>query len=163
MAGLTFGAGLTSLLAGVRLMLSEIIPAFKGISDKFIPNAIPALDIPMVFSYAPNALTLGFLISMISSIFTIVVLAWTGNMNYSIIPLTVACFFDVAPGAIFANAYGGRKAAIVSSAISGIVLILLVNFAMPSLFNTVAGFNQAFGGNDFSLWAIISRVFSGMF
>jgi PTS system ascorbate-specific IIC component len=162
MAGLTFGAGLTILLTGVRLMLSEIVPAFKGISDKCIPNAIPALDIPMVFSFAPNALTIGFLISMITSILTIVGLAWTGNMNYSIIPLTVACFFDVAPGAIFANAYGGRRAAIVSSAVSGVVLILLVNFAMPSLFNTVAGFNQAFGGNDFSLWAIISRVFSRM-
>lgn len=109
MAGLTFGAGLTVLLTGVRLMLGEIIPAFKGISDKIIPNAIPALDIPMVFSFAPNALLIGFVVSMVSSILTIVVLASTGMLAYAVIPLVVACFFDVAPGAIFANATGGRR------------------------------------------------------
>lgn len=163
MAGLTFGAGLTVLLAGVRLMLGEIVPAFKGISDKLIPNSVPALDVPMVFPYAPNALTIGFLASMITSILTIVIMASTGTMAYAIIPLTVACFFDVAPSAIFANAYGGRRGAILASAISGVVMVLLVSLAMPVLFNTVAGFNQAFGGNDFSLWAIISSFFSRLF
>lgn len=163
MAGLTFGAGLTVLLTGVRLMLGEIVPAFKGISDKLIPNSIPALDVPMVFPYAPNALTIGFLVSMITSILTIVIMASTGTMTYAIIPLTVACFFDVAPGAIFANAYGGRRGAIIASAVSGVIMVLLVSFAMPALFNTVAGFNQAFGGNDFSLWSIIGSFFSKLF
>lgn len=163
MAGLTFGAGLTVLLTGVRLMLGEIVPAFKGISDKLIPNSIPALDVPMVFPYAPNALTIGFLVSMVTSILTIVVMASTGTMTYAVIPLTVACFFDVAPGAIFANAYGGRRGAIVASAVSGVLMVLLVSAAMPVLFNTVAGFNQAFGGNDFSIWPIISSFFSKLF
>ncbi|GAA0178960.1 PTS ascorbate transporter subunit IIC [Clostridium sediminicola] len=163
MAGLTFGAGLTILLTGVRLMLAEIIPAFKGISDKLIPNAIPALDVPMVFPYAPNALIIGFLVSMVTSILTIVVMASTGTMTYAVIPLTVACFFDVAPAAIFANAYGGRRGAIIASAVSGIVMVLLVNAAMPALFNTVAGFNQAFGGNDFSIWGIIGSFFAKLF
>ncbi|WP_461206844.1 PTS ascorbate transporter subunit IIC [Clostridium sp. DL1XJH146] len=163
MAGLTFGAGLTILLTGVRLMLAEIIPAFKGISDKLIPNAIPALDVPMIFPYAPNALTIGFLVSMLTSIITIVIMAATGTMTYAIIPLTVACFFDVAPAAIFANAYGGRRGAIVASAVSGVVMVLLVAIAMPALFNTVAGFNQAFGGNDFSLWGAISSFVAKLF
>lgn len=162
-AGLTFGAGLTILLTGVRLMLGEIIPAFKGISDKLIPDSVPALDVPMVFPFAPNALTIGFIISMITSILTIVITASTGLLVYAIIPLTVACFFDVAPGAIFANAYGGRRGAIIASAVSGVILIIFVTAAMPVLFNTVAGFNQAFGGNDFSLWAIISSFFGAIF
>ena len=163
MAGLTFGAGLVVLLAGVRLMLGEIVPAFKGIAEKLIPNAIPALDVPMVFPYAQNALTIGFLVSMVTSILTIVVMAATGTMAYAVIPLTVACFFDVAPGAIFANAYGGRTAAIIASALSGVIMILLVTVAMPVLFNTVAGFNQAFGGNDFSLWPLITSFFGKIF
>lgn len=158
-ASLTFGGGLIILLTGVRLMLGEIIPAFKGISDKLIPNAIPALDVPMIFPYAQNALTIGFLVSMVTSIITIIILAATGSMSYAIIPLTVACFFDVAPGAIFANAYGGRKAAIIASALSGIIMVFVVMLSMPALINTAAGFNQAFGGNDFSLWAIISSIF----
>ncbi|WP_105615604.1 PTS ascorbate transporter subunit IIC [Vallitalea okinawensis] len=163
MAGLTFGAGLTILLTGVRLMLGEIIPAFKGISDKLIPNAIPALDIPMIFPYAPNALLIGFIVSMITSIGTILVLASTGTLTYAVIPLTVACFFDVAPGAIFANATGGRRAAIITSIVSGILMIFLVSVSIGVVFNTAAGFNQLFGGNDFSLWSVISYWIGNLF
>lgn len=163
MAGLTFGAGLTILLTGVRLMLGEIIPAFKGISDKVIPNAIPALDVPMVFPFAPNALLIGFTVSMLTSILTIVILASTGLLAYAVIPLTVACFFDVAPGAIFANATGGRRGAIVTSIVSGVLMVLLVAVSIPALFNTVAGFNQLFGGNDFSLWSAIGSLIGKIF
>lgn len=158
-AALTFGAGLIILLTGVRLMLSEIIPSYKGISDKLLPHSIPALDVPMVFPYAENALIIGFVVSMITSILTIIILAAAGCMPYAVIPLTVACFFDVAPGAIFANAYGGRKAAVIASALGGIIMVFLVILSMPALINTAAGFNQAFGGNDFSLWALISSLF----
>ena len=34
--GLTFGAGFIIVLYGVRMMLGEIVPAFKGISEKII-------------------------------------------------------------------------------------------------------------------------------
>ncbi|MFD3157864.1 PTS ascorbate transporter subunit IIC [Haloimpatiens sp. FM7330] len=153
--GLTFGAGLTILLTGVRLMLGEIIPAFKGIADKVIPDAIPALDCPMIFPYAPNAVLIGFVVSMISSVIAIVVFASTGAFGYAVIPLTVACFFDVAPAAVFANATGGRRGAIIASVVCGVALIALEALSIPILQHTVSDFVQAFGGNDFSLWAII--------
>jgi PTS system ascorbate-specific IIC component len=163
MAGLTFGAGLTILLTGVRLMLGELIPAFKGISDKLIPNAKPALDIPMMFPYAPNALMLGFIISLISSIITILVLAATGSLLYAVIPLATACFYDVAPGAIAANAEGGRTAAIITSIVGGILMVVLIAGSIAVLFNTAAGFEQLYGGNDFSLWGIIAGTVGKIF
>ena len=162
-AGLNFGAGLTILLTGVRLMLGEIIPAFKGISEKLIPNAIPALDVPMIFSFAPNALLIGFVGSMITSILTIIVMANTGTMMYAVIPLTVACFFDCAPGAIFANKEGGRAAAIVTSILSGIIMIILAMVSISLTLDTAAGFNQLYGGNDFSVFSSIASVVAGLF
>lgn len=163
MAGLTFGAGLTILLTGVRLMLGEIVPAFKGISDKLIPNAIPALDIPMIFPYAPNALLIGFVLSMVSSILTIVILVSTGTLSYAVIPLTVACFFDIAPGAIFANAEGGRTAAIVTSILGGIIMVLLLTCSLALFKETVAGFHQLYSGNDNSIWSIIAYYIGKLF
>jgi ascorbate-specific PTS system EIIC-type component UlaA len=41
-------------ITGVRLLLSEIVPAILGITEKFIPNAKPELDCPVVFPYAPT-------------------------------------------------------------------------------------------------------------
>lgn len=156
LASLTFSAGITILLTGVRLMIGELIPAFKGVSDKLIPDAIPALDIPMIFPFAPNALLIGFLLSMVSSIGTILILASMGLLKFAVIPLVTACFFDVAPGAIFANATGGRTAAIITSIVGGVLMVLLISGSISVLFNSAAGFNQLFGGNDFSIWSILA-------
>ncbi len=158
MAGLTFGAGLTVLLTGVRLMVGELVPAFKGISDKVIPKAVPALDVPMLFPYAPNALMIGFVVSLVSSIVTILLLAATGSLMYAVVPLATACFYDVAAGAISANAAGGRTAAILASIVGGVVMTFLVAGSIAVLFHTAAGFVQLYGGNDFSIWGMISGI-----
>lgn len=60
MKGAQFAAGVYIILSGVRLILNEILPAFKGISEKLVPNSIPALDCPIVFTMAPNAVLIGF-------------------------------------------------------------------------------------------------------
>lgn len=49
-----FIVGIYVLLSGVRLLLAEIVPAFRGIALKIVPDAKPALDCPVLFPYAPN-------------------------------------------------------------------------------------------------------------
>ena len=49
--GFMFGAGLIVMLQGVRMLINQIVPAFKGISEKLVPNAIPAFDCPILFNY----------------------------------------------------------------------------------------------------------------
>ena len=51
---MTFVAGVLVLLQGVRMFLGEIIPAFKGISEKLIPGARPALDVPIFYASGPG-------------------------------------------------------------------------------------------------------------
>lgn len=163
MQGILFGAGLTVLLSGVRMMLAEIIPAFKGVSDKLIPNAIPALDCPIIFSYAPNAVLIGFIVSMITSVITIIIIGRSGIFPYAILPLTITCFFEIGTAAVIGNGTGGTRGAIIGSGVAGIIMILLVGFSIPFLQSTVSDWIVIFGGNDFSLWAIISGTIGKLF
>lgn len=163
MQGILFGAGLTVLLSGVRMMLAEIIPAFKGISDKLIPDAIPALDCPIIFPYAPNAVIIGFIVSMITSVITILLIGRTGIFPYAIVPLTITCFFEIGTAAIIGNGTGGTRGAIIGSGVAGVLMIFLVGFSIPFLSNTVSDWIIIFGGNDFSLWSIIGGVIGKMF
>jgi PTS system ascorbate-specific IIC component len=152
--GALFGVGLTVLLTGVRMMLAEIIPAFYGFAQKVVPEAVPALDCPMVFPYGQNALAIGFPIAMIFSLITLFVFGAIG-FKYILLPLVVAAFFDVGPGVVLANATGGKRGAIVYAAIGGILLIVLQAFSLSFVSNTAAGFLNLFGGNDFSLISIV--------
>lgn len=161
--GITFAAGMIILLTGVRMILGEIIPSFKGIADKLAKGSIPALDIPMIFPYGPNALLIGFIISLITSIGTLFLLGASGVLTFALIPLVVACYFDVAPGAIFANARGGWPAAIITSALGGIILMVLAAISLNLVSGTVGNFIQTYGGNEFSIWVIISDLVGKLF
>ncbi|MFK5261311.1 PTS transporter subunit IIC, partial [Lactiplantibacillus plantarum] len=68
MMGIQFVVGVFVLLAGVRLLLGEIVPAFRGIAMKLVPNAKPALDCPVLFPFSPNAVILGFITTTIGTV-----------------------------------------------------------------------------------------------
>ena len=152
--GLTFGAGLVVLLTGVRMMLAEIVPAFRGIAQKIVPGAVPALDCPMIFPYGTTSLAIGFPIAMIAQLITLVLFGVAG-FGFVLVPMVVAAFFDAGPGAVLANVTGGRRGVIFGSIAAGIVMVFLQAFGMVFVQNTAAGFVQIFGGNDVGLMAIV--------
>ena len=73
-SGMAFAGGVYIVLSGVRLIVGEIVPAFKGISEKLVPGAIPSIDCPVCFPYAPNAVIIGFLVSFVGGIVGLLIL-----------------------------------------------------------------------------------------
>ena len=57
--GVEFAAAIYIIQAGVRMVVAELVPAFQGVAEKFIPNAVPALDIPILYPYQPNSVLIG--------------------------------------------------------------------------------------------------------
>lgn len=153
---LTFAAGFILIQSGVRLVLNEIVPAFKGIADKLVPNSKPALDCPIVFPYAPNAVLIGFISSFVGGIVSMAILGWAGLVV--IIPGVVPHFFTGATAAVFGNATGGRRGAIIGSFLNGVLISFLPVALLPVLGNL--GFaNSTFSDADFGVWGIfLGRV-----
>ena len=144
--GVTFAAGVSVVLQGVRMILGEIIPAFKGISEKLVPNAIPSLDCPVVFPYAPNAVLIGFIMSFIGGLVGLAILGITGGIL--IIPGVVPHFFCGATAGVFGNATGGKIGCFVGAFINGILLTFLPLILLPILGDL--GFqNTTFSDADF--------------
>ncbi|MFX3616648.1 MAG: PTS ascorbate transporter subunit IIC [Sporolactobacillus sp.] len=155
--GLTFAAGVTVILSGVRMMLSEIIPAFSGISSKIVPGAVPALDCPVMFPYAPTALLLGF-ISMFIGMIIGMFFQMGFHSLYIILPGIVPAFFAGGTAGIFGNSTGGWKGAVIGPFIVGIVLAIGTGFLIPStgaLAKTGSTFGDPFyatAGLAFAKW-----------
>lgn len=127
----TFTAGVFVILAGVRLVLAEIVPAFKGISEKLVPNAKPALDCPIVYPFAPNAVIIGFFCSFVGGLVSMLIMGLTGSVI--ILPGVVPHFFCGATAGVFGNATGGARGAILGSFVNGVLLSFLPIFLLPVL------------------------------
>jgi PTS system ascorbate-specific IIC component len=148
-----FGVGITIMLQGVRMLIAEIVPAFKGIADKIVPDAIPALDCPVIFPYAPNALTIGFLVAMVTSVITI--LLTNGMFPTVVIPLISTCFFEIGTAAIIGNGTGGVRGAVIGAAVAGVLAVFLVGFGAYFFNNTIQQWMLVYGGQDFDLWGMV--------
>ena len=152
MAGLKFAVGVTVVYSGVRMILGGLIPAFEGIATKVIPNAIPAVDCAVFFTYAPTAVVIGFVASFIGGIIGMIILGMVGGVL--IIPGMVPHFFCGATAGIFGNATGGRKGATVGAFANGLLISFAPALLLPVLGNL--GFqNTTFGDFDFGVLGII--------
>ena len=148
MQAATFSAGVFIILAGVRVVLAEIVPAFKGISERLVKNARPALDVPIVFTFAPNAVLIGFLSSFVGGIIGMVVMVFMGTAI--IIPGVVAHFMTGAASGVIGNAAGGRRGAVLGAFANGIAITFLPLLLLPVLGDL--GFsNSTFSDADYGV------------
>lgn len=151
-SALSFAVGVTIVYSGVRMILSELIPAFQGISQKLIKNSIPAVDCAVFFTYAPNAVIIGFLSSFIGGILGMFILGAVGAVL--IIPGLVPHFFCGATAGIYGNATGGKRGAIIGAFVNGLFLSFLPALLLPVL-GGIGFQNTTFGDVDFGVLGII--------
>lgn len=150
--GVTFAAGVFIILTGVRLILAEIVPAFKGISEKLVPNTKPALDCPIVFPYAQNAVLIGFFVSFVTGVAGMFIMFMLGGVV--ILPGVVPHFFLGATAGVFGNARGGIKGAVAGSALNGLLITFLPLLFIPFM-GELGSAATTFSDTDFLAVGII--------
>lgn len=146
-----FAGGVFIILQGVGLVLEEIVPAFKGISERLVPQSIPALDCPIVYPYAPNAVLIGFLSSFAGGIVSMPFMVLFGLPI--VIPGVVSHFFCGAAAGVFGNSRGGLRGAIGGSFVQGIAISFLPIALMPVL-GSLGFASTTFADFDFTVYGI---------
>ncbi|MBP8598636.1 MAG: PTS ascorbate transporter subunit IIC [Selenomonas sp.] len=155
----TFAAGFAVVLQGVRMILAEIVPAFQGIAMKLVPNSKPALDVPIIFPYAPNAVLLGFFVSFIVG--TLSMFGMVALHTVVIIPGVVGHFFCGAAAAIYGNAKGGRRGAVIGATVNSLMLSWLPLFILPVLGNLSLA-SSTFADTDYLVPGILLGNLGGL-
>ena len=154
MSALEVATGIVVLLYGVHMFLEALIPAFRGISEKCVPGAVPALDIPAFMPSAPNSLLLGFL----SGIVGMAVGMFLCGPIFGIVPIMAIdnAFFISGMAGILGNALGGARGSIVAGAVQGFLTPLIVSLTFDFMNLAAIGIEgMAFCSLDPLLTAIL--------
>lgn len=154
---LNFGVGVALILYGVRILLGEIVPAFAGIAEKIVPNAVPALDCPVVFPFAPTAVIMGFFASVVGGLLSLTVIALGLDVAFGlalILPGMVPHFFTGGAAGVFGNATGGRLGALLGGFVNGVLITFLPAFLL-FVMGDLGFANTTFGDADFGWFGIL--------
>lgn len=157
LTGINFSMDMVILLTGVRMMCGELTGAFKGIQERLVPNAVPAIDVAAMLPFSPNAATLGFIFTTVGTILAMGGLLLS-HATIMVLPGFTPLFFSGGPIGIVANKYGGIKSVIVCSILLGIIQTLGTVWAIQlMMYPNGAGWSGMF---DFStVWPAITEVF----
>lgn len=135
LTGLQFAVGVAIVYSGVRLILGDLVPAFQGISQKLIPNSIPAVDCAVFFTFSPTAVVIGFISSFIGGIFLAflpaMLLPALGNLGFE--NSTFADFDFAVWGIVIGEAFTHFGQIAIYLICFVLVLALLAPFAFKSV------------------------------
>lgn len=148
MQAMAFSVGFVVIITGIRLFISEIVPAVKGIADRWLPNARAAIDCPFIFPYAPNALLVGFLFSFLGGLFSMLLMSVCGLTV--ILPGIVPHFFCGATAGVYGNSTGGIRGTCIGGFFNGVYISFLPLLFLPHI-GKMANASVTFPDEDLGL------------
>ena len=110
------------------MFLGEIVPAFKGISEKLVPGARPALDVPIFYAFGPVATTIGFLFAIVGGLAATFI---TSLMNVVILPGVIGLFFMGGAAGVFGDKLGGKRGAVIAGLFLGFAFTIIPAICYP--------------------------------
>lgn len=142
-----FAVYLAILQLGVRTFVTELTNAFRGISEKLLPGAVPAVDCAVAYGFgSQNAVTLGFIAGAIGQVIGTILLITTGGLGMGILVITmfVPIFFDNATIGVFANSKLGIAGTLIIPCINGFLQIIL-SAVFANLMGLTSGWSAELG------------------
>lgn len=159
---LTFAVGFSILMAGVRMIIAELIPAFKGIAEKIVPGAMPALDCPLFFPYGQVSMAYGGLIGMLAMVLTSLIFSGF-RYPYFIFAPTMSAWFHGATGAVYGNKYWGIRGAILGGVLAGVLMGVGQALMWPVLGYAIGDFFSWACDTDYVIFpwvlSLIAKIF----
>lgn len=151
---ITLTANVTVLLSGVRMFVGEIMASFKGISERLLPGAVAGVDCAAIFAFAPKSVVLGLIGGAVGQILGVILLIVFKSPIF-LVPGFIPLFFDNATVAVYANKFGGWKAALALTVTNGLIQIFGSALAISML-----GLSWWQGSADYAtVWVAVIAFF----